>query len=112
MSAVRERPRAAVAAAVALAVLIAAAMLAGGALAGGDSSPTRSSADRDARVRTERSLAVARRELDTLRRQLRDQGADLATAQSAAKRWRARAERAQRQLTKARRRGSSRRRGR
>jgi len=110
MTALRERPRAAAAAAIAVVVIIAAAMLAGGALAGDKASPTRSTADRDARVQAERALAGARRELETVRNQLRDQGAELATAHAGTKRWRERAEHARRQLKMARKRAASRRR--
>jgi chromosome segregation ATPase len=110
MTALQERPRAAAAAAVALVVVIAAAMLAGGALAGENPTPTRSSADRDGRVRAERAFAGARRELDALREQVREQGAELATAQAATKRWRERTRRTERQLNTARRRAASQRR--
>lgn len=112
MTALRERPRAAAAATLAVVVLVAVAMLAGGALAGDSSSPSRSSADRDARVRAEEALAETRRELGTLRGQLREQAAELARAQAATTRWRNRATRAERQLDKARKRGAAKRRSR
>lgn len=88
MSALRERPRAAIAAGAGLLVVVVVAVLIGSALGGGNDAPASSGPNAD----------VVRGQLQAVRRQLHDRAAELAAAHTATGEWRTKARRAEQQL--------------
>lgn len=92
MSALRERPRAALAVGAALLVVVVIAVLVGSALGGGNDAPASPGPDANA----------ARAQLQIVRRQLHDQAGELATAKAATDEWRAKARKAEQQLARER----------
>ena len=96
MTRLQERPRVSVALAAAAVLLVIASMLAGGAIAGGNTSSASGAHQRAELAGARRQAATATRQLSALRRDLRDAGTKQQAAENLARRWAARARRAER----------------